>query len=322
MLAAAAPVTAAPPVTAPPATAQPALPEGLALAPLVTLPATSAFKPRAARWWKAKQPCPAGSHAEHLKIGSEYVAIVCRDRDGKDHGPGVAVFAGTDQAYEDAWSVHGIKHGTRWTWHRDGRLDHVETFVDGKLQGHAEEWTGDQLLAEGAYLDGERHGLWTYHHPNGIVERGSYDRGKAVGTWIGARPGASTATLTGDASTSTWRVFDAAGHLTLERVNGAADAHGSIDVHATAWSAAGVRIAEYDCPASGLVEARFFDDHGALARRWIASTHTLVDAHGAKLATSAEQLSRLGGARDACSAAMWMLEGPPPAREAALASRP
>ena len=322
LAASAARVEAEPRIEAPPATTSPALPAGTVLAPLVRLPSTPPFRPRAAGWWKAKQPCPAGSHAAHEKIGSEYVATVCRDRDGKQHGPGVAVFAGTDQAYEDSWSIHGVHHGTRWTWNRDGKLDHIETFVDGKLQGHAEERSGGHVIAEGNYLDDKRHGLWTYHYPNGIVERGNYDRGQAIGTWIGAREGAATATLTGDGSTRTWRVFDAAGHLMLQRVVGARDEHGSFDVHMTAWSTAGVLIAEYDCPTSGLYVATFYDDNGALARRWIDAKHTLVDAHGASVPITAEQQSRLGASQGVCGEALWMSEGPPPARDAVLGHTP
>ena len=99
---------------------------------------------------------------------------------------------------------------------------------------------------------------------------------------------------------------------------GAKDAHGSFDVHVTAWNAAGVRIAEYDCPATGLYEATFFDGNGALARHWIDSTRTLVDAHGAKVAITTEQQVRLGRSQEVCGQALWMSEGPPPARDAVL----
>lgn len=309
------PVAAEPRIEAPPAATPPALPAGTVLAPLVELPTTPPFRPRAAGWWKKKVQCPPGAHLVHEK-DAEFVSMLCRDRDGKQHGPGVALFAGTDQPYEDSWALHGKPHGTRWTWRHDGVIDHIETFVDGRLQGHAKEFSGGHVIAEGDYLDGKRHGLWTYHYPNGIVERGNYDHGHEVGTWIGAREGAATATLTGDASTHTWRVFDAAGRLTLERVVGARDEHGSRDVHQTGWSPTGVRIAEYDCPASGQYVATFFDDRGALARRWSYASNALVDAHGAKIAITADQQSRLATAP--CGEALWMSEGPPPARDVAL----
>ena len=310
------PLAAAPRVEAPPATTPASVPDGVTLAPLVKLPDSPAFKPRASGWWKRKQPCPPGARPAKLKIASRYTAIVCRDRDGKSHGPSVALFAKSEQVYEDAWSVHGVNHGTRWTWKRTGKLDHVETFVDGKLQGAAEEWSAGTLIAAGAYLDGERHGVWTYRYPTKVIERGYYDRGHRIGTWIGAREGAATATIHGEhgpGDDGTARVFDAGGHLIFERVRGVTGGH------ATGWSSAGSRLAEYDCNQTGnLLVARFFDVRGTLARRWTEATRTLTDARGVTIALPDKLRVGMSDARTGCSYPEWLLEGPPPAYVAAF----
>jgi plastocyanin len=155
-------VAAEPRPQAPPATTPASPGDGVTLAPLVKLPATPGFKPRAPRWWKAKNPCPAGTKPKRMNITSEYKALVCQDRDGKQHGPGVAVFATTDEPFEDSWSVHGVEHGTRWTWQENGKLAHTESYVDGIQQGPSEEWSGPMQISAGAYLDGKKHGAWTY----------------------------------------------------------------------------------------------------------------------------------------------------------------
>jgi antitoxin component YwqK of YwqJK toxin-antitoxin module len=310
-------LAAEPRATAPAATTPAALPDGMTLAPLVTLPATPAFKPRAKNWWKQKQPCPAGAKLAREKIGSVYHSYVCRDRDDKQHGPGIALFTSNNQPYEDGWSLHGVNHGTRWTWLQIGKLDHTESWVDGKLQGPAEEYSMGTLIAAGAYLDGKKHGPWTFHYPTGVTMRGNYDRGNEVGTWIGTREGVPTAIIHGElgdgSGQETWRVFDAAGKLTFERV--VRTTGGSV----TGWSAAGVRLAEYDCNKDGNpIEARFFDDRGTLARRWTEATRTLTDARGTTIKLSDEMKWNMHGTDDACHGSLWMLEKGPPSREVAL----
>ncbi len=314
------PLAAEPRVQPPAATTPPALPDGLTLAAPATLPTTAAFKVRPTGWWKKKQPCPKGAKLSREKIDSRLHAVVCRDRDNEQHGPGLAMFDG-DKPYEDSWSEHGTNHGKRWTWHEDGRIDHIEIFVDGKLQGPAEEWTGGRKLREGAYLDDKKHGLWTDYHPTGLVLRGYYDRGTRIGTWIGTREGVATAIVHGamgtGSGTRTWRVFDAQGNLTFERVLR------DDGVSATGWSAAGTRLAEYDCTRTGeLTEARFFDDRGKLARRYKPGRYpaqpSLTDAGGKPVVLSDKHRGYMSGARDACSAPLWALEGAPPSRAAAF----
>lgn len=307
-------------VTPPPASTPPSLPAGVSLAAPAKLPEGPAFNPRPTGWWKKKQPCPKGARLSTEKIDSRLHGVVCRDRDDKQHGPGLAMFAG-DKPYEDSWSEHGMNHGTRWTWHPDGRIDHIESFVDGKLAGPAEEWSGTHKLREGAYLDGKKHGLWTDYVPTGLVLRGYYDHGTSVGEWIGTRDGVATAIVHGTMGTGTgtrtWRVFDANGNLTFERVVR------DDGERATGWSAAGVLIAEYDCGADGaLTEARFFDDRGTLARRYRPARYpapeALTDASGKPVIVSDKRRGYLAGAREACSAPTWMLEGAPPSRDAAF----
>ena len=46
----------------------------------------------------------------------------------------------------------------------------------------AEPWD-DRIVAEGPYVDGERHGEWTLRWPYGLVAGGSYDRGEERGEW-------------------------------------------------------------------------------------------------------------------------------------------
>lgn len=163
-------------------------------------------------------------------------------------------------------------------------------------------------------------------YPTGLTLRGHFDRGDRVGTWIGTRDGVATAIVHGELAMGTgartWRVFDAAGNLTFERVlrdDGAT---------ATGWSAGGVRLAEYDCAKDGgVTEARFYDDRGKLARRYKPATTyparaTLTDATGAEVALSAKHSRFMEGVRDACGGPLWFLEGPPPSREPAFGRDP
>lgn len=325
LLVAAAPdAMAGPPPKPPPASTEPSLPPGVTLEP-VTVPTGPGFDRRPAKWWKKKKPCPAGAKLEKIVLDRKRdhekwtKAYVCRDGAGKQHGPSVAVYDG-DRPYEDGWAEHGKHHGTRITWTRDGKMDHVETFVDDQLHGPAAEWSGGELLRTGQYRDGKRYGLWTEHHPTKLVLRGYYlDGGDAVGTWIGARAGVATAIVVEEHETgaaATVRIFDAAGELTFER---RIDQTGGL---ATAY-ARGVRIAEYDCGLEGAIgESRFYDDEGLLQRRWNDRTATLTDRAGATLPVTDEQRRQLAGVRDGCNGPTWMLEGPPPSRHAAFGKPP
>ena len=172
--------------TAPPASTPIALPDGMKLAAPAKLPDTPAFKPRPTGWWKKKQPCPKGAKLSREKIDSHLSAVVCREKGDKQHGPGLAMWDG-EKPYEDSWSDHGKENGTRWTWMQNGTLDHTESWVNGVLQGPAEEWSGGHKLREGAYLDGKKHGEWTDYMPTKLVLHGYYDHGTQVGTWIGTR---------------------------------------------------------------------------------------------------------------------------------------
>jgi len=326
MLVAATTAAAAGPLPkAPPASTEPKLPAGVTLDP-VSVPAGPGFKPRAAKWWKKKKPCPPGAKLEKVvnepkRIAAEKwaKAFVCRDADGKDHGPGVAVFD-NNKPYEDSWSEHGKNHGTRYTWSRDGKMVHVQTFVDDLQHGPEAEWSGGVMIRSGQYKDDKQYGLWTYEYPTGLVLRGySLDGGDAVGTWIGTRPGVATAIIVEEHSTGpggTYRVFDTAGQLTFER---RIDATGGV---ATAYLE-GVRIADYDCGLDGAIgESRFYDDEGLLQRRWNDRTQTLTDRAGATLATTEDQAKQLRGVRDACTGSLWILEGSPPSRHSAFGKPP
>lgn len=154
------PLAAEPRGKAPLATKPAALPGGVTLAPFVKLPDTPAFKARAPGWWKRAQPCPKGAKPVREKLDARLHVVVCRNGKGKQHGPAIALFAG-DKPYEDSWAERDVNHGTRWTWREDGSIDHVESWVDGKLQGPAEEWSGGKQIAAGAYLDDKKHGEWT-----------------------------------------------------------------------------------------------------------------------------------------------------------------
>jgi antitoxin component YwqK of YwqJK toxin-antitoxin module len=318
---------AGPPVTAPPASTEPRLPADVVLDP-VEVPATGPFKPRPAGWWRKKKPCPPGTRVEKMKNDRRgrrpsedwATAVVCRAASGEQHGPGVALFA-NGKPYEDSWSEHGKQHGRRWTWRPDGRVDHIETFVDGTLTGPAEEWSAGIKIHEGSYLDDKRHGLWTHRLPTGLVVRAYYRGGDALGTVVGTREGVATAIVHAELVTG-WtdgvaRVFDASGRMTFER---RLDVTGGV---ATAWSATGARIAEYDCRPDGAVaEARFYDDPGVLVRRWHDRKSTLSDRAGATLPVSDGQTRALHGVTDACKGAIWWLERPPPGRQAALGLPP
>ncbi len=318
---------AAPPVTAPPATTEAKLPADVSLEP-IAVPTGPGFKARPTGWWKKKKPCPPGAKAVKQKsdrvarVAAENwaTAVVCRDATGEQHGPGVALFA-NGKPFEDSWSEHGKQHGRRWTWRPDGRVDHIETFVGGVLNGPAEEWSAGIKIHEGSYLDGKRHGLWTHRLPTGLVVRAYYQGGEAIGTVVGTREGVATAIVHAELVTG-WtdgvsRVFDADGRLTFER---RVDTIGGL---ATAWSAARTRIAEYDCRPDGAVgEARFYDDSGVLVRRWNDGKSTLSDRTGSALPVSDEQKRYLHGVTDACKLAIWWLERPPPGRSAALGLPP
>jgi antitoxin component YwqK of YwqJK toxin-antitoxin module len=309
---------------APPATTPPSLPAGVTLTP-VMVPTGPAFQPRAARWWKRKKPCPKGGTLETIVADRQTrryfaKAYVCRDAKGEQHGPGVAVYE-NEQFYEDSWSEHGLKHGARFTYGRDGKPDHFEIWVEDKLQGPATEWSGDRVLRTGQYKDDKPYGLWEEHYPTGLDLRGYYlDGGDAVGTWIGTRQGVATAIVVEEHSVGgggVYRIFDAGGELTLERKVGA-DGGGQ----ATAYRK-GVRLAEYDCRAEWAIgESRFYDDAGVLTFRWDSDTRTLTDSRRKKVTITDEQRKQLGGVRDACRGAIWMLEGPPPSRHSAFGLPP
>lgn len=324
VLAAATAIASAGPLPkAPPASTEPSLPAGVTLEP-VTVPSGPAFSPRPAKWWKKKKPCPPGAKLEKMSgevlRGASFVAaFVCRDADGKQHGPAIAVFE-KDKPYEDSWSEHGKKHGTRFTWMRNGKMDHIETFVDDQLHGPATEWSGGEILRTGQYRDDTKYGFWTEHHPTKLVRRGYYlDGGDAVGTWIGTRAGVPTAIVVEehrDGPGAVVRIFNAEGELTFERRK---DETGGV---ATAYQK-GIRIAEYDCGLdSEIGESRFYDDDGLLQRRWNDRTKALTDRAGATLAVTDEQKKQLSGVRDACNGPTWILEGPPPSRHAAFGKPP
>lgn len=56
----------------------------------------------------------------------------------------------------------------------------------GKRHGPYRKWHRykDIIIAEGAYLDGEKHGLWRTWYDNGrLASEGWYRKGKRHGTW-------------------------------------------------------------------------------------------------------------------------------------------
>lgn len=65
---------------------------------------------------------------------------------------------------------------------------------DGKITTlNGERYTGDcvtffddgkTIRSEKEYLNGLDHGIWTFYHPDGVIQTtGEFDKGKRIGTW-------------------------------------------------------------------------------------------------------------------------------------------
>ena len=49
---------------------------------------------------------------------------------------------------------------------------------------HVEHYGNGKVKLEGAHLDGEMHGPWTFYRLDGsLLRSGEFDRGRQIGTW-------------------------------------------------------------------------------------------------------------------------------------------
>ena len=106
------------------------------------------------RWWKKKNPCPAGGSLA-----------------GEPKPKGTEVYCELD----------GAPHGPSTSWHMDLDIrDHLETgggYVPNDQVG--------KIAEVGRYRDGAKHGEWQSFDERGkLVRRSSWRDGSAYGAWI------------------------------------------------------------------------------------------------------------------------------------------
>ncbi len=103
----------------------------------------------------------------------------------------------------------GVLSGTKTTYHKDGKPQREEKYVDGKKNGIVSEyyedgrpkersifrndlndgssnlfWPNGKHKEKGSYSNGKRVGFWEYYHNNGLVSmKGNYNNNLMVGRW-------------------------------------------------------------------------------------------------------------------------------------------
>ncbi|MES2590479.1 MAG: hypothetical protein V4608_01255 [Bacteroidota bacterium] len=77
------------------------------------------------------------------------------------------------------------KYNGIWKEYIDGYLHSINTYNDGKLDGHSEAWFSNGLVNwKGRYKNDKEEGEWTFHDIYGnISEKGEYSNGLKVGLW-------------------------------------------------------------------------------------------------------------------------------------------
>lgn len=81
----------------------------------------------------------------------------------------------------------GQKQGLWTEFNSEGKVETQLHYKDDKKQGVAVTWfdfEAKKKRAEGAYEQGKRHGPWAFFGKDGGAERGRYDAGERVGTWM------------------------------------------------------------------------------------------------------------------------------------------
>jgi hypothetical protein len=88
-------------------------------------------------WWKAEPPCPDGAKMVGAlpPIGH---SLQCLDETGRPHGPTSIWFGNTHSGTMSEFQ-HGVPHG-RYLY-----------------------WMHNRPMVDGGYVQGRRHGAWTYH---------------------------------------------------------------------------------------------------------------------------------------------------------------
>lgn len=101
-------------------------------------------------------------------------------------------YAGSDALRAElhqVWSAGAWRNdGAARFFDPEGRLTHAGTYLDGLETGVWQEFAPDGSLGEGPYVDGQRHGEWTYSAKardgkRPVVERGRYTAGQRTGVW-------------------------------------------------------------------------------------------------------------------------------------------
>jgi antitoxin component YwqK of YwqJK toxin-antitoxin module len=82
----------------------------------------------------------------------------------------------------------GVPNGPLYRFFPDGTPRELSWYEDGKAQGPYMEWYKSEVdraaFIRGAFLNGEREGLWTWAYPNGRPQlQGRYVHGAKTGTW-------------------------------------------------------------------------------------------------------------------------------------------
>ena len=102
----------------------------------------------------------------------------------------------------------GELDGMREEYDANGKLLERAHYADGTLHGHFLKYSGEQVVADGEFVDGKREGDWiiSLYYSGGATQHGRYDNDKQVGLW---------------------KIYDHHGHRTgIQQFNGDGERHG------------------------------------------------------------------------------------------------
>ncbi len=93
------------------------------------------------------------------------------------------IVVGNQEWLREQGVIKELLSGTGETWHDNGHIDSIGSYVDGEEHGYWEYFNDNgHPWMRGAYESGKRHGVWEWFHDGLIYERKTYDHGKLIKT--------------------------------------------------------------------------------------------------------------------------------------------
>lgn len=105
--------------------------------------------------------------------------------DGKKVGPHYYHSSTNGVLWRENYNSEGRRHGYKKYYAKDGTIEQVQLYIDGKLEGLSIKWEGDQIVKVESYYNDKLHGTtFAYHDDGSLWTMSNYKHGLQDGTYI------------------------------------------------------------------------------------------------------------------------------------------